>query len=98
MRDNWILNRIFSSYDDILYHCCFPWNKLIDMPWKIMSIGTRDWAYRSRSTRLGITHDLERHIARSAPMQRRPMGHQSGESRECRGAGRSPRSAQKAAN
>jgi len=24
-----------------------PGNKLIDMPWKIMSIGTRDWDYRS---------------------------------------------------
>ena len=40
-------NRVFKSYDDILDHCCFAWNKLIDMPWKIMSIGTRDWAYRS---------------------------------------------------
>jgi hypothetical protein len=28
-------------------HCCFAWNKLIDMPWKIISIGIRDWAYRS---------------------------------------------------
>jgi hypothetical protein len=26
-------------YDDILDHCCFAWNKLIDMPWKTMSIG-----------------------------------------------------------
>jgi hypothetical protein len=26
-------------------HCCFAWNKLIDMPWKIMSIGLRDWAH-----------------------------------------------------
>src|ERR1700736_5204015 len=47
MRDNWLSNRIFESYDDILDHCCFAWNKLIDMPWKIMSIGTREWAYRS---------------------------------------------------
>jgi hypothetical protein len=47
MRDNWLSNRIFESYDDILDHCCFAWNKLIDMPWKIISIGTRDWAYRS---------------------------------------------------
>jgi len=23
------------------------WNKLIDMPWKIMSIGVRECAYRS---------------------------------------------------
>jgi hypothetical protein len=47
MRDNWLSNRVFKSYDDILDHCCFAWNKLIDMPWKIISIGTRDWAYRS---------------------------------------------------
>jgi putative transposase len=47
MRDNWLSNRVFKSYDDILDHCCFAWNKLIDMPWKIMSIGTRQWAYRS---------------------------------------------------
>jgi hypothetical protein len=47
MRDNWLSNRVFKSYEDILDHCCFAWNKLIDMPWKIMSIGSRDWAYRS---------------------------------------------------
>jgi transposase len=44
MRDNWLSNRVFKSYDDILDHCCFAWSKLIDMPWKIMSIGTRDWS------------------------------------------------------
>jgi hypothetical protein len=47
MRDNWLSNRVFESYDDILDPCCFAWNKLIDMPWKIISIGTREWAYRS---------------------------------------------------
>ena len=46
MRENWLSNRIFLSYDDILDHCCFAWNQLIDQPWKIMSIGLRDWAYR----------------------------------------------------
>jgi len=47
MRDNWLSNRVFKSYDDILDHCWFAGNKLIDMPWKIMAIGTRDWVYRS---------------------------------------------------
>jgi hypothetical protein len=46
IRDNWISDRIFNSYEAILDHCCFAWNKLIDMPSKIMSIGIRDWAYR----------------------------------------------------
>jgi hypothetical protein len=26
MRDNWLSNRVFKSYDDILDHCCFAWN------------------------------------------------------------------------
>jgi len=46
LRDNWLSNRIFKSYNDILDHCCHAWNKLVDMPWKIMSIGLRDWAHR----------------------------------------------------
>ena len=39
IRDNWLSNRVFKSYDDIVDHCCDAWNKLIDQPWKIMSIG-----------------------------------------------------------
>jgi len=46
MRENWISNRIFASYRDILDHCCAARNKLTDQPWLIMSIGMRDWARR----------------------------------------------------
>ncbi len=45
MHDNWLSNRIFKSYDDIVEHCCFAWNKLVDRPWRIMSIGLRQWAH-----------------------------------------------------
>jgi hypothetical protein len=44
MRQNWLSNRIFKSFDDIVDHCCYAWNTLIDQPWKIMSIARRDWA------------------------------------------------------
>ena len=47
MRDNWLSNRIFKSYDDILDQCCFAWNQLADQPWRIMSIGLRKWAHGS---------------------------------------------------
>ncbi len=47
MRDNWLSNRIFKSSDDILDHCCFAWNRLVDQPWHIMSIGRRKWAHVS---------------------------------------------------
>jgi transposase len=46
IRGNWLSNRVFSSYDDIVDHCCYAWNKLIDQPWNIMSIGLRDWAHQ----------------------------------------------------
>ena len=45
MCDNWLSNRVFRSYDDILEHCCYAWNKLVDQPWTIMSVGLRDWAH-----------------------------------------------------
>ena len=45
MRDNWLSNRIFKTYDDIVALCCEAWNRLIDQPWKIMSIGRRKWAH-----------------------------------------------------
>jgi hypothetical protein len=49
MRQNWLSNRVFKSYDDIVDHCCYAWNTLIAQPWKIMSIGLRDCAYIGRS-------------------------------------------------
>ena len=46
MRDNWLSNRVFSSYDDLVDHCCDAWNKLVDQPWRIMSQGLRQWAHQ----------------------------------------------------
>ena len=45
MRDNYLSNRIFKNYDDIVDHCCHAWNKVVDQPWRIMSIGLRSWTY-----------------------------------------------------
>jgi len=45
MRDNWLSNRIFKSYDDLVDHCCESWNKLFYQPWRIMSLGLRQWAH-----------------------------------------------------
>ncbi len=44
MCDNRPSNRIFQSCDDIVALCCEAWNKLIERPWKIASIGMREWA------------------------------------------------------
>ena len=45
MRNNWLSNRVFTSYDNLVDHCCAAWNRLVDQPWTIMSIGLRSWAH-----------------------------------------------------
>ena len=46
MRENWLSNRVFKSYQQIVDFCCKAWNRLIDQPWRIMTIGMRGWAHR----------------------------------------------------
>jgi hypothetical protein len=31
MRANSLSNRVFKSYDDIVDHCCYAWNTLVDL-------------------------------------------------------------------
>jgi len=45
LRANWLSNRVFETYDDIVDAACDAWNNLIDQPEKITSIGMRDWAH-----------------------------------------------------
>ena len=47
MRDNWLSNRIYKSYDDVVDHCCHAWNRLTNQPWRIISTGLRQWAHGS---------------------------------------------------
>lgn len=46
LRDNYLSNRVFASYDAIVDICCSAWNRLIKQPWRIMSIGLRNWAHQ----------------------------------------------------
>ncbi len=45
LRQNWLSNRVFETYDAILEAGCEAWNKLIAEPETITSIGTRKWAH-----------------------------------------------------
>ena len=45
LRQNWLSNRVFDSYDAILEAGCDAWNRLTAQPETIMSIGMRDWAH-----------------------------------------------------
>jgi transposase len=47
IRENWLSNRIFRSYDDILDHACAAWTRIVDQSWRIRTIGRRKWAHGS---------------------------------------------------
>jgi hypothetical protein len=64
MRDNWLSNRIFKSYDDLVDHCCAAWNKLVDQPWRIMSIGLRQRPTGSDQWDLVLVGEHERIVGK----------------------------------
>ena len=43
MRGRYFGNRIFRNYEHIVDVCCWAWNEVMDAPWRIMSIGLRDF-------------------------------------------------------
>jgi transposase len=45
LRANWLSNRVFDTYDDIIEAACDAWNRLVDQPSTITSIGRREWAH-----------------------------------------------------
>lgn len=45
LRDNWLSNTVFDTYEAIIDAACEAWNKLIAEPQTITSIGMRDWAH-----------------------------------------------------
>jgi transposase len=50
MRGNWLANRVFNTYDDILDAACHAWSNLTRQPETITSIGLRDWAHIGQSS------------------------------------------------
>ena len=48
LRQTWLSNRVFETYDAILDAGCDAWNSLIEQPETIMSIGMRKWAHKGR--------------------------------------------------
>ena len=45
LRQNWLSNRVFETYDDIIDAACEAWNNLTAQPAVITSIGMREWAH-----------------------------------------------------
>jgi len=40
---NWPPNRVLGSYTAIVGHCCDAWNRVSEQPWRVISIGLRQW-------------------------------------------------------
>ncbi len=45
IRANWLSNRVFEDYDAIIDAGCEAWNRMIEQPETIKSIGMRKWAH-----------------------------------------------------
>jgi transposase len=44
LRQNYLANRVYETYDAIVDACCEAWNALAAAPDIIRSIASRDWA------------------------------------------------------
>jgi transposase len=49
IRANWLSNRVFETYDEIIDAACDAWSRLVKEPEIITSIGMRDWAHIGQS-------------------------------------------------
>lgn len=49
LRQNWLSNRVFDSYDAIIDAACNAWQKLLVVPEAITSIGIREWTHVGQS-------------------------------------------------
>ena len=45
LRQTWLSNRVFDTYEAVVEAACEAWRKLLAQPATITSIGRRDWAY-----------------------------------------------------
>ena len=44
LRQTWLSNRVFNTYEEIIEAACEAWRRLIAQPNTITSIGSREWA------------------------------------------------------
>lgn len=49
LRQAWLSNRVFDTYEEIVDAACDAWRRLIAQPDTITSIGSREWALNGQS-------------------------------------------------
>ena len=68
LRANWLSNRVFDTYEEIIDAACEAWRKLIAQPETITSIGMREWAHVGQTPLLLVSGQLR--ALRSLPGNR----------------------------
>ena len=71
MRENWLSNRVFKSFNDIVDPCCDAWNKLIDKPLLLTPLLQREFPseittatlLEAKSFGLGVSITYNRRVA-----------------------------------
>lgn len=58
LRANWLSNRVFDTYDEIIDAASDAWNRLVDHPRTITSIGDGMGAYRSGMRAVGMVRSI----------------------------------------
>ncbi len=67
LKQNYLSNRVFDTYEDIVDACCEAWNKLMAMPDRIASICTRDGRERSLHRPVGISRPFPLFAGKTHP-------------------------------
>ena len=49
LRQTWLSNRVFNTYEEIIEAACDAWRRLIAQPRTITSIGSREWAHAGQT-------------------------------------------------
>ena len=71
MRENWLSNRVFKSFNDIVDRCCDAWNKFIDKPLLLTPLLQREFPseittatlLEAKSFGLGVSITYNRRVA-----------------------------------
>ena len=51
LRQNWLSNLVFNTYEQVVEAACDAWRRLIAQPNTISSIGSREWALTGKTLR-----------------------------------------------
>ena len=74
LRQNWLSNRVFETYEAIIEAACEAWRSLLAEPTTITSIGHRSWAHVGQKWAVCITSRFAARVNAGDPRLLSPSG------------------------